>query len=183
MRKLKFALACAAGLLLAGCLVSDAPMFDVGSGSAAALQSGRYQACTSPPEDEGEDCQTLSVDRRPDGAYEFQVIGEDDEDVIVVRFHEVDQATYAVQFADDDGDGFQYYWARRDGEALLLAMIWCEDFPAEMREAMKEGGLIEQSGDSSTCTALKPEAVVAAAKAYRDGAVTSDSLLRLTPVR
>lgn len=179
MRKLKLALACAAGLLLAGCLVSDAPMFDAGSGSAAALQPGRYLACTVPPEDDGEDCQALSVERRQDGAYEFQV---EDEDRIVVRFHALDEANYAAQFADDDSDGYQYYWARRDAEALLLAMIWCEDFPTELREAMKVGGLIVQSGDSSTCTALKPEAVVAAAKAYRDGAVTSDSLLRLTPV-
>ncbi len=180
MVKLKLGSAVAVGLLLAGCLVSDKPMFDAASGSASPFVSGRYEACTVPPEADGEDCQILDIERRDDGAYGFQV---DAEDRIVVRFHEFDPANYAVQFEDDDSDGFQYYWARRDGDALLLAMIWCEDFPAGMREAMLSDGLISREGDSSTCTALKPEAVVAAAKAYRDGVVASDSVLRIVPLR
>ena len=180
MVKSKLGSAAAAGLLLAGCLVSEAPMFDAANGSAAPFDAGRYEACSVPPEDDGEDCQVLNVGRRDDGAYEFQV---DDEDRIVVRFHEYEPASYAVQFADDDGDGFQYYWARRDGEALLLAMIWCEEFSPELREAMLADGLIGREGDSSTCIALKPEAVIAAARAYRDGAAVSDSVLRITPLR
>jgi hypothetical protein len=180
MDKLKFGSAVAAGLLLAGCLVSDKPMFDAASGSASPFESGRYEACSDPPEADGEDCQILDIERREDGAYDFQV---DAEDRIVVRFHQFDPANYAVQFEDDQSDGYQYYWARRDGDALLLAMIWCEDFPAALRDAMLSGGLISREGDSSTCTALKPEAVVVAAKAYRDGAVVSDSILRIVPLR
>jgi hypothetical protein len=178
MRSFASAIVGAAAAMLSGCLVSDAPMFDAASASAAPLQPGRYEACSEPPEPEDGDCQLLDVRRREDGAYEFQVAQEDQ---IVVRFHEVDAATYAAQFEDDDGDGYQYYWARRDGETLLLAMIWCEDFPPKMRDAMKADGLIAQEGDSSTCTALKREAVVAAVKAYRDGVVVSDDGVRLTP--
>jgi hypothetical protein len=177
MRNPKNFAAMAIAMLLAGCLVSDEPMFDAASASAAPLQPGRYEACSIPPDDEGDDCQFLSVGRRDDGAYDFQVEAEDK---IVVRFHEIDASTYAAQFEDDDGDGYQYYWARRDGGALLLAMIWCEDFSPEMRETMIADGLIEQEGGSSTCTALKPDAVILAAKAYRDGLVKGDEVLRLT---
>ena len=179
MVNLKLGSAVAAGLLLSGCLVSEQPMFVAASGSAAPFEQGRYEACSVPPEDDAGDCEILTVERRDDGAYGFQV---DAEDRIIVRFHEYEPANYAVQFEDDDGEGFQYYWARRDGDALLLAMIWCEDFPAAMRDGMLADGLIGREGDSSTCTALRPEAVIAAAKAYGDGSVMSDSVLRIAPL-
>ncbi len=165
-----------AGIALGGCLVSDEPLFDAETGSAPALASGRYQACSEPAETEEPDCQTISVQRRDDGAYEFVV---EETDTILVRFHAMGGADYAAQFADDEGDGYQYYWAQKSGEALRLAMIWCAALPDELRAAMRTDGLIAYKDGESTCTALTAEAVVKAAGAYRDGAAKSDSVLRL----
>lgn len=167
-----------AGLALGGCLVSDEPLFDAATGSASPLASGRYEACSEPLGDSETECQFIAVTKRDDGAFEFLV---EETDTIAVRFHAMGGADYAAQFADDDGDGFQYYWAQAAGETLALAMIWCEDLPTELRAAMRRDGLIAYDDGDSTCTALKPEAVVKAAAAYRDGAAKPDSVLRLTP--
>jgi hypothetical protein len=171
-----FAIA-AAAIALAGCLVSDHPLFDAASGSAAPLAPGRYQACAEPVEEEP-DCQTLAVSLRDDGAYEFLA---QEGDLLVVRFHAVGGPDYVVQFAEDDGEGFRYFWGRAKDETMKLVMIWCEELPAELRETMKRDGLIVHEDGSSTCKALKPEAAIAAAAAYRDGVATPDSLLKLSP--
>lgn len=167
----------AATLALAGCLVSDDPLFDAASGAAAPLAPGRYQACAEPAEDEP-DCQRIAVSLRDDGAYEFLA---PDEDLIVARFHPMGGPDYVVQFADDDGEGYRYFWAHAKAETMKLVMIWCEELPAALRETMKRDGLIAQEEASSTCKALRPEAAVMAAAAYRDGAATPDSFLMLSP--
>lgn len=167
----------AAALTLAGCLVSDEPLFDAASASAAPLASGRYQACAEPVEEEP-DCQPLGVSLRDDGAYEFQA---PEDDVVVARFQAMGGPDYVVQFADDDGESYRYFWAQTKDDALTLVMIWCEELPAALRDAMKRDGLIAQEEGSSTCKALKPEAAVMAAAAYRDGAAKPDSLLKLSP--
>lgn len=167
----------AAMLTLAGCLVSDEPLFDAASASAAPLTSGRYVACAEPVEEEP-DCQPLGVSLRDDGAYEFEA---PDDDVIIARFRAIGGPDYVVQFAEDDGEGYRYFWAQTKDETMTLVMIWCEELPADLRESMKQDGLIAQEEASSTCTALKPEAAVLAAAAYRDGAATPDSLLKLSP--
>jgi len=180
MRRPRLIIAAAGGLMLAGCLVSDDPLFDAETGSAAPMQSGRHKACSAPSNGETPECDLVDVTRRDDGAYDFFI---DETDQIVVRFHEIDAVTYAAQFEDDDGDGFQYYWAAREGDTLSLAMIWCEDLPESLRNAMRDDGLIAFEEGGSTCTALKPEAVVRAAGAYRDGLATPDSAVRLTLVQ
>lgn len=178
MKSLKLLAISATGLALAGCLVSDEPLFDITTGSAAPLASGRYQACSEPPDADEPECQVIAVTKRDDGAYEFLV---EETDVLAVRFHAMGGADYAAQFADDDDEGYQYYWAQAAGETLSFAMIWCEDLPADLRAAMKTDGLIAYKEGDATCTALKAEAVVKAAMAYRDGAAKPDSVLRLTP--
>ncbi|MFN3959658.1 MAG: hypothetical protein ACK4NP_07075 [Parvularculaceae bacterium] len=177
MSMLRFGAAAAGALLLAGCFVSDAPMFDASAASAAPLQPGLYDACSVPPENDGEDCQKIDVVWRKDGSYQFQIA---DENPIIARFHEIDGTSYAAQFEDDDGDGYQYYWARREPQGLLLAMIWCDDLPVAMRDTMKADGLIENEKGDSTCTVLKREAVIMAAQAYTEGSVAGDSAVRLT---
>lgn len=177
MRALTMLSMLTAASLLSGCLVSDEPMFDAATGSASPLQSGRYKACSAPKDGEAPECDILDVTRRDDGAYDFFI---EETDQLVVRFHQIDAVTYAAQFDDDDGAGYQYYWAAREGDALSLVMIWCEDLPADLRHSMREEGLIAFEDDASTCTALKPEAAVRAAIAYRDGLATSDSAVRLT---
>lgn len=167
----------AAALTLAGCLVSDDPLFDSASGSAAPLAPGRYQACAEPVEEEP-DCQLLGVSLRDDGAYEFLA---QEEDIVVARFYAMGGPDYVVQFADDDGEGYRYFWAQAKADTMKLVMIWCEELPASLRESMKRDGLIAQEEGSTTCKALKPEAAVLAAAAYRDGAATPDSLLKLSP--
>lgn len=168
----------AAALALAGCLVSDEPLFDGASDSAAPLPGGRYQACAEPVESEGPDCQLIDISQRADGAYDF--LAQDD-DLIVARFHAIGGPDYVVQFADGEGENYRYFWGQAKAEAMRLVMIWCEELPAGLRDAMKSEGLITQEEGSSTCTALKPEAAVKAAQAYRDGDATPDSSVTLTP--
>lgn len=170
--------AIAAAFALGGCLVSDEPLFDLATGSAAPIAPGRYEACSEPPDADEPECQFISVKKRDDGAYEFLV---EETDSIVVRFHAMGGADYAAQFADDDGDGYQYYWAQTESDTLALAMIWCENLPAVLRAVMKKDGLIAYEEGASTCTALAADAVIKSAEAYRDGAATPDSVLRLTP--
>jgi hypothetical protein len=167
----------AAAVGLSGCLVSNDPLFGAETASATPIASGRYNACTEPPED-NDPCQVIGVTQQDDGSYEFLV---EDSDRIAVRFHALGGDHYAAQFADDDGDGYFYFWAQTAGDTLSLVMIWCADLPAALRETMKKDGLIDFSEGSGECTALRPEAVAAAAAAYRDGAAKSDSVLKLTP--
>lgn len=169
----------AAAIALGGCLVSDEPMFDAQSASAAALASGRYNACSEPPDEDEPECQVIGVTKKDDGSYEFLV---EETDRIGVRFLALAGGDYAAQFADDDGEGYYYFWAKAAGDTLSLAMIWCDDLPEELRQEMKRGGLINVDERGSTCTALKPEAAAMAAAAYRDGAATPESVLRLTPL-
>ncbi|MDZ7628874.1 MAG: hypothetical protein U5J99_10780 [Parvularculaceae bacterium] len=168
----------AAGLALAGCLVSDEPLFDGAGVSAAPLASGRYEACAEPIETDGPDCQMIDITQRDDGAYEF--LAQDD-DLIFARFHAISGPDYVVQFADDEGENYRYFWGQAKADTMTLVMIWCEELPANLRDAMKRDGLIAQEEGSSTCEALKPEAAILAAQAYRDGAATPDSSLKLTP--
>lgn len=177
MSNLKFGAAATAALLLAGCFVSEEPMFDAASASAAPLQPGRYEACNVPPQGDDDDCQQMDVAWPGDGSYRFQIV---DENPVVLRFHEIDATTYAAQIENEDGDGYQYYWARREAGGILLAMIWCDELDGAMRDKMKADGLITKEEGSSTCTVLKSDAIIIAAKAYADGSVASDSAVRLT---
>ncbi len=177
MSNLKFGAALATALLLAGCFVSDEPMFRPADASAAPLQPGRYEACNVPLQGEDDDCQQMDVAWPGDGSYRLQIV---DEDPVVARFHEIDATGYAVQIENEDGDGYQYYWARREANGILLAMIWCDELDAAMRDKMKADGLITKEEGSSTCTVLKRDAIIIAAKAYADGAVTGESAVRLT---
>lgn len=179
MNSVKSLAIAAAAAMLGGCLVSDGPLFDADGASAAPIAAGRYEACSEPPDNDEPECQVIGVTRLDDGSYEFLV---EETDRIGVRFHALAGGDYAAQFADDDGEGYYYFWAKTVGETLTLAMIWCDDLPEELRQEMKDDGLIDVDERGSTCTALRPEAAVAAAAAYRDGAATPESVLRLTPL-
>ncbi len=177
MGRLRISALLAAALALAGCLVSDEPLFDAVTGADAPLAAGRYLACAEPLEEDA-DCQSLDLTLRDDGAYEFLA---QDEEPLIVRFHAIGGSDYVVQFAEDDGEGFRYFWGQMNAGTMKLVMIWCEELPSDLRDRMKRDGLIAQEEGGSTCKALKPEAAVMAAGAYRDGAATSDSLLKLSP--
>ena len=64
---------------------------------------------------------------------------------------------------------------------MSLVMIWCEDLPAALVDAMLANASIEADAQRQTCTAKSLAAVVDAAKAYAAGEAVADEQLTLTP--
>lgn len=177
MKGLVVRCAAAAALLLAGCLVSESALLTAENATATPIAPGLYDACSQANGAEASDCNLLAVELAVGGDYAFRV----DDDRISARFLSIGDDDYALQMADDDDEGYQYYWAHRDGEGLSLVMIWCEDLPAKLVDEMIANGSIEADEKRQTCTAKTIAAVVDAAKAYATGAAVSDEKLMLTP--
>ncbi len=169
--------AVAAALSLAGCLVSETPLLTALNATATPIAPGQYDACSHSAEKETSDCNSLSVELGEGGDYAFLV----EEDRIGARFLSIGGDDYALQMADDDGEGYHYYWARRDGGGMSFVMIWCEDLPAALVDAMIANASIEADEQRQTCTAKSLAAVVDAAKAYAAGEAVADEQLTLTP--
>lgn len=159
-------------LLLAsagGCLVSDEPILDQKSGSAAPLAEGEYIAC---PVKEPDDCARFSVVRGADGVTAFTEIGEDaDSDAPAqFRFRRVARKAYAAQ--SDEGDGYAYYFGKGDSSTFTLVMMNCKSLPAALRASLIRRGDLETESDAfEVCTVKTRAGLVAAAKAYASRAV------------
>ncbi len=178
MKGLVFRLAAvAAALLLASCLVSETPLLTAGNATATPIAPGLFDACSQSSGNEASDCNSLSIELGVGGDYAFLI----EDDRIGARFLSIGGDDYALQMADDDDDGYQYYWARRDGAGIRFVMIWCEDLPAALVDRLIAEGAIDADEKRQTCTARSLSAVVEAAKAYATGAAASDELLTLTP--
>ena len=164
--------------LLAGCLVSDDPLFDETNATATPLAAGAYDAC-SVPADGDDDCNVVTVTKEESGRYLLSVADEDD--VIEARFIDMGGGDYAAQLDDGDGEGYQYYWAHGTGDNFDFVMMWCADLPRALVDGLVASGGIEADEDYSTCAVRTADAVLAAAKAYAGGEATGDSVLRMIP--
>ena len=167
---------CAGAGLLAGCLVSDGPLFNETNAAATPLAAAKYDGCSEPADGE-EDCNVVTVTLEAGGRYLFAV----EDDVIEARFREIGNSDYSVQMDDGDGEGYQYYWGRVEGDTFSLVMMWCGDLPRALVDRLVGEGGIEVDEDYSTCTVKTADAVDAAARSYALVETTSDSVLRMTP--
>lgn len=171
-------------LLLAGCFVSDKPLFDATNAAATPLAAGAYEGCSGSAGNDDADCNPMTVSVTADGLYSFAI----EDDRLLVRFWPIDEDDYAVQFEDADDDGeeampgdWQYYWARKTGDALKIVMIWCADLPPALVDKLVADGAVEVDDDGDTCTARSAAAVVVAAKAYAGGEVPFDEWVTMSP--
>lgn len=164
-------------LALAGCLVSEAPLFDATNASAAPLVAGEYEACSGSTDDEEVDCNPMAISVTEDGLYSFAV----EDDRLLARFLPIDEDDYAVQIDDGDGDDYQYYWGRKTDDSVTLVMIWCDDLPRALVDKLVADGGIETDESYQTCTARSASAIVVAAKAYIAGEVGDQNWVKLTP--
>lgn len=164
-------------LALAGCFVSDAPLFNAGNASAIPLGAGDYDVCSGSTDDEAVECNPMTVSVTADGLYSFAV----EDDRMLARFLPIDEDDYAVQIDDGDGEEYQYYWGRKADDSVTLVMIWCEDLPRSLVDKLIEDGGVEADERYQTCTAKSASAVVVAAKAYIGGEVADQNWVKLTP--
>lgn len=177
MKGLVRAAAVAAGLLLPGCLVSDAPLFDASNASATPLAAGAYDACSGSAEETETECNPMTVELGEDGLYAFGV----EDDRLEARFHDLGDGDYAVQMAEAGDDGFMYYWGNLENGAMTIVLMWCSDLPRALVDKLVKDGSVEADEDHTTCTVKTPGAVVTAAKSYAAGEAKSDSWVVITP--
>lgn len=176
MKGLVRAAAVAAGLLLSGCLVSEAPLFDSANASATPLAAGAYEACSGSTDETEAECNPMTVELGESGLYAFGV----EDDRIEARFQDLGGGDYAMQMADD-GDDFMYYWGSLEGDVMTITLLWCSDLPRALVDKLVEDGSVEADEDYTTCTVKTPGAVVTAAKSYAAGEAKSDSWVVIRP--
>lgn len=176
MRALIRSVVIAAGFLLSGCLVSEAPLFDALNASATPLAAGSYDACSGSADANDLECNPMTVELGEGGLYVFAV----DDDRIEARFHEIGDSNYAIQMAEDD-DGYMYYWGAFDGASLTITLLWCSDLPRALVDKLVKDGSVETDKEYQTCTAKTDGAVIVAAKSYAAGEAKSDSWVKMTP--
>lgn len=199
MKGLVRAAAIVAGLLLSGCLVSEAPLFDASNASATPLAAGVYDACSGSADETETECNPMTVELGEGGLYTLGV----EDDRIEARFLDLGDGDYAIQMTDEGG--FMYYWGSLEEGAMTITLLWCSALPRalvdklveegaiETKEWTKpawtsspadkpvEDGSVEADEDYTTCTVKTPGAVIAAAKSYAAGEAKSDSWVVLTP--
>jgi hypothetical protein len=159
-----------AATTLAGCLVSEEPLFDAGNAAATPLAAGRYEACSRSDDGEAPECHPVTVELSKDGLYTFLV----EDDRIEARMTSIGAEDYAVQLVDYGERDAQYYWARAAQGSFSLAMIWCPDLPKALVDRLIADGAVVADDDRSTCTARSAAAVILAAKAYAGGEASGD---------
>ncbi|WP_375205069.1 hypothetical protein [Hyphococcus sp.] len=177
----RVALALAAIMALAGCLVSETPVLDAKTGKARPFPDGDFLAC--PLEDgeiaDGVDCDRFTVERQKTRDYLFLTEGEEP---ARLRFRKIARGGYAVQSAE--GDSFVYYYGKRRDGGLLLVMMNCPELPAELRERLIARGDLETDDDDFEVCAVKTlRGLVEPAKAYHRGDVRQmmDAAILITP--
>lgn len=179
----RVALALAAMLALAGCLVSETPVLDAKTGKARPFSDGDYLAC--PLEDgeiaSGADCDRFAVERQKTRDYLFLTEGEEP---ARLRFRKIARGGYAVQSAESDS--FVYYYGKQSDGGLLLVMMNCPELPAELRARLIARGDLETDDDDFEVCAVKTlRGLVEPAKAYHRGDVRQmmDVAILITPAQ
>lgn len=181
LANLRFFIACAAALVLVGCLVSDLPVLDAKSGKARPFPEGAYLACplTDGEIDADDKCDRVAVERQKNGGYLFV---NEDEDPAHMRFRKIGRGGYAVQ--SSESDEFVYYYGRAQGGGLLLVMMNCPDLPVDLRKRLIARGDLETDDDDFTVCAVKTvRGLTESAKAYHRGEIVQmmDAAILISP--
>lgn len=174
---IKIVASLAAGLTLAGCLVSEEPLLDASNGNATPIRPGAYVMCPVGDEDADSECEQFSISRDDTGLYRLDKEGEDPTDMRVRR---IGRRGFAVQLLEDSDDAYLYYYGAGNSQRFRLTMMLCADLPEEMRSQLIEDGDLESDDeDFETCTVNTLKGVTAAAKSYHRGEVQSDEEIAL----
>jgi len=170
-------------LALSGCLVSETPLLDATSGKARPLGDGAYEACPiSDDKEEASDCEVYAVSYGADGAY--SLVSEHEDETVTLRFRRVGPGSYAVQ--SSESDGFAYYYGAVEKSVLELTLMNCPDLPAPLRQRLIARGDLSSDDDKYTvCTVHTVRGLTDAAKAYRNGTVSSEdpAIMRMSPAK
>ncbi|MGE0410056.1 MAG: hypothetical protein AB7P23_12445 [Amphiplicatus sp.] len=160
--------AVAAGLFLAGCLVSKTPLLDAKNARERPVGAGAYMACQVDADAEEPDCQRTEISIAEDGLHRFFMPEEDETSYI--RFGRLAPGALLAQAYEADDDSYYYFLAEREGEGLALTLIACSEIPRRVRAKYQKRGEMTVDEDATVCDATTLGAVKAAAKAYRAAA-------------
>ncbi len=167
----KTTLAGAGAILLSGCLVSEEPILDEASGAATPIKPGAYIMCPLDETPDDDDCENFVVSHDASGLYRFE---KEDEKPSLFRFRKIARRGFAVQSAEDDDDGYMYYYGRRVGKNFRLTMMMCQQLPTGLRDSLIAGGdLSSDDDDFEVCAVNTLNGLTAAAKAYHRGDIVS----------
>lgn len=175
--KLKLVCALLGAGVLVGCLHSEEPLFDKNSARAKPIKPGSYTACplideTKADEDDGDECQLMTVSVDKDRGTIFYNSEEDEE--TPMRLRRVAFGSYAVQLQESD-DSYQYYFGKKAGRDFHLTMMLCESLPSALRDDLVARGALQPDSERfENCSVTAPRAVIEAAKAYHRGTINSD---------
>ncbi len=161
---MRIAAAALAALAAAGCLTSEAPLFNAGNAAAAPMADGRWRGCSHDENLESPDCKSVSVRRNTTGLYSLDIEGETE--LTFARFRKIASGVYSAQlWGASDVEPF-YFLATQKGGAVTLSMIDCAGLPAAFKRARARRGDFD-GVEETTCTAKSVAAVDAAARAWR----------------
>lgn len=153
----------ALALALAGCLVSETPLFDASNASARPLADGAYEGCQVERGQPPSDCKDFAIGANSTGLYRITTIEDGEEEAVLARFRKVGPRLYALQSWEGDEQP-QYLLAASVDGGISVSMIACEQLPESYKSRYAARGQLDVRGD--TCVAKSAGAVVAAAKAW-----------------
>jgi hypothetical protein len=170
MRAFRFAAGLALALSLAGCLVSEGPLFDKKSARSAPIAAGDYSICTREGNGAAEDCTPVKIAVEPG---KLTVITSPEGDRVEARFARAGKGYVGQLMSPGDAEA-HYYYGAKSGGVFVMKMMWCKHAPDALKDRLVAKGALALEGDGETCRALSRDAVTEFAVAYSKGDVEKD---------